>query len=507
MILDGVLVLAAMMYVLAGVFLLVFVSSFGVLLVLYLRTRHQKPVLRQVADDDLPSVTVQLPIYNEAHVVSRLIAACARFDYPPDKLTVQVLDDSTDETTAVIHRTISSLRANGVHNISLLRRPTRTGYKAGALAYGLARVDTDCIAVFDADFVPPADFLRRTLPYFCVDQRLALVQTRWDHLNADGNWLTRAQALTIDGHFVVEQIARSRGRLPMSMNGTGGVWRTAALRDAGGWSAATLTEDLDLSYRALLRGWDFLYLPDVAVPGEVPPQVQAYKLQQQRWATGMTECLIRHGLPLLRTSRYGWGKKLMGLMHLSQYAVQPLILLMFLLTPVLLWGDMFHRLPNLGVFGLAGVIPPLIMVASQVELYDDWQRRLLYMPVQGIVGAAVVLNNTCGVLAALHRPGVQREFKRTPKFNLTRGDSGWSDSRYMLPVDATTLAEIGLGIYALVGLALALDRLPALVMYMASYALSFFSFAFWNIYQVRRHTRQIRTIPSCVDPAAGRAGR
>lgn len=506
MVLDGLLVLAAIAYGVTAVFLLVFVGSFGVLLLLYLRTRHQKPALPQVADDDLPSVTVQLPVYNEAHVVSRLVAACARLDYPPDKLAVQVLDDSTDETTAVIQRTISRLRANGVHHITLLRRPGREGYKAGALAYGLARVKTDCVAVFDADFVPPADFLRRTLPYFHADHRLALVQTRWDHLNAGGNWLTRAQALTIDGHFVVEQTARSRGRLPMSMNGTGAVWRTAALRDAGGWSAATLTEDLDLSYRALLRGWGFLYLPDVAVPGEIPPQVQAYKRQQQRWATGMTECLIRHGLPLLRANRYGWGQKFMGLMHLSQYAVQPFILLMFLLTPLLLWGDMFRRLPNLGAFGMVGVIPPLIMVAAQVELHRDWPRRLLFLPVQGIVGAAVVVNNTWGVLAALHRPGVRREFKRTPKFNVTRGDVDWSDSRYALPVDAITLGEIGLGVYALGGLVLALDRLPALALYMASYALSFFSFALWNIIQVRRTWRG-RRLPARVDPAAGRVSR
>jgi hypothetical protein len=266
----------------------------------------------------------------------------------------------------------------------------------------------------------------------------------------------------------------------MSMNGTGAVWRAEALRDAGGWSAATLTEDLDLSYRALVRGWEFLYLPDVAVPGELPPQVQAYKLQQRRWATGMTECLIRHAVPLMRSKRYGPGKKLMGLAHLSQYAVQPLILLVFLLTPLLVWGDMFRHLPNLSVLGSVGAIPLLIMVIAQIELHEDWLRRLCYLPVQGMIGAAVVLNNTLGVLAALHRPAVKREFKRTPKFSRTP----WRESRYALRIDGVTLGEIGLGLYAILGAYAAYQKLPALLPYFVSYAASFWGFAFWNIAQM-----------------------
>jgi cellulose synthase/poly-beta-1,6-N-acetylglucosamine synthase-like glycosyltransferase len=492
--------LAAALYVLAGLLLTVFVGSFAILLGIYLWTRHSQPELPSVGDGDLPSVTVQLPVYNEAHVIGRLIDACAQFDYPRGRFCVQVLDDSTDETTLAIRHKIAEWRARGVDNIVLVRRPQRTGYKAGALAYGLERVDTDCIAVFDADFVPPADFLRRTMPYFNCSEGLALVQTRWDHLNADTNWLTRAQALTMDQHFAIEQVARSRGHLPMSMNGSGAVWRTAALRDAGGWSPATVTEDLDLSYRALMRGWEFIYLVGVPVPGELPPQVQAYKVQQNRWATGMTECLIRHALPLLRSRRYGWGKKFMGIMHLSQYAVQPLILLMFLLTPALLWGDMFRRLPNLGFLGAVSVIPLLLVAVAQAELRRDWYRRLLYLPVQLLVGAALVLNNTAGVLAALHPPGIQREFRRTPKFNVTRQGQNWFGSRYTLAVDAITLGEIALGAYAVGGTFLALERLPALALYMASYALSFFGFAFSNIYQTRQCSEGRRRVEiACQD--------
>jgi cellulose synthase/poly-beta-1,6-N-acetylglucosamine synthase-like glycosyltransferase len=483
---EILLSLAAALYMLAGLLLAVFVGSFAILLGIFLWTHRRQPELPTVDDGDLLSVTVQLPIYNEAQVVGRLIDACAQLDYPRGKVCVQVLDDSTDETTLVIRQKIAEWRARGVDHLHLVRRPQRTGYKAGALAYGLARVDTDCVAVFDADFVPPADFLRRTMPYFSGSDRLALVQTRWDHLNAHTNWLTRAQALTMDQHFAIEQVARCRGRLPMSMNGSGAVWRTAALRDAGGWSPATVTEDLDLSYRALVRGWEFLYLVDMPVPGELPPQIQAYKVQQNRWATGMTECLIRHALPLLRSRHYGWGKKFMGIMHLSQYAVQPLILLMFLLTPVLLWGDMFRRLPNLGFLGAVSVVPLLLVTVAQAELHQDWYRRQIYLPVQLLVGAALVLNNTVGVLAALHPRGVQREFRRTPKFSLTRQGQAWFDSRYALAVDTITLGEIGLGAYAVCGTFLALKHLPALALYMASYALSFFGFAFWNIYQTRQ---------------------
>jgi GT2 family glycosyltransferase len=507
---ERLLELAAGLYLAAVALLTLFVGSFGVLIALYwwarrqdsrrarvvgaycntpLRGRSRAAPLRDEHDrgashDSLPPVTIQLPIYNEAHVVERLIAACAGLDYPRDRLHIQVIDDSTDETTRLLRQAISAWEGRGAPPMTLLRRPTRAGYKAGALAYGLRRVTTPFVAIFDADFVPPPDLLRRAMPHFAADARLALAQTRWSHLNAQDNPLTRAQALSTDGHFIIEQIARSRGGLPMSMNGSGGVWRVAALRDAGGWSAATLTEDLDLSYRALLRGWRFIYLPDVTAPGELTPQVQAYKLQQRRWATGMTQNLLRHALPLLRAKRYAPWQRFMGLMHLAQYAVQPLILLTFLLTPPLIAGGMFARLPNLGLLGVVGLIPPLMTLLAQRALYPDWPRRLLFMPVQGMIGMAVVLNNSAGVLDALTGSRAAREFKRTPKFN-TPG-AGWARSRYVLPADRVTLGELALAGYALGGLALALSRLPALAPYFASYAFSFAAFALWNLAQTRR---------------------
>lgn len=481
---DTLLHVVAGVYVATVIFLTIFVSSFGILLVIYWLTRHHNLKEPEVSDDELLHVTIQLPIYNEAHVVDRLIEACARLDYPRDKFDIQILDDSTDETVEMVRDKIEELREQGFTNITHVRRDNRQGYKAGALAYGLTLTDADVVAIFDADFVPPVDFLRRTMPHFNLNDNLALIQTRWEHLNFDYNWLTRAQALSIDAHFAIEQVARHRGRLPMSMNGTGGLWRTEAIKEAGGWSSATLTEDLDLSYRALLKGWDFLYLVDVPVPGELPPQVQAYKMQQARWATGSTECLIKHSRGLLTSRRFSPLKKFMGLMHLSQYLVQPFILLTFLLTPILLWGDMFRRIPDLRIVGIVSIIPPLLMILAQVELRGDWRRRLLYFPVQLVVGAAIVLSNSYAVLQAVHKPGVEREFKRTPKFRLVGDRSqNWGASRYALEIDTITLGEFGLAAYAVVGFLLALQNLPALAPYMLIYALSFSFFAYWNLYQ------------------------
>jgi len=478
---DLLLNLLALIYVMAGVLLSLFVATFGVLLVIYVFKRKAAPQPPTLADDELLSVTVQLPIYNEQYVAARLIDAVCRADYP--KFRVQILDDSTDETTAICQERAAYWQGQGV-DCQLIRRPNREGYKAGALAHGLTLTDTDCVAIFDADFVPEPDFLRRAMPHFNTDARTALVQTRWAHLNIDYNWLTRAQAINIDGHFAIEQVARSRGYLPMSMNGTGGIWRRQAIEDAGGWSAATLTEDLDLSYRALLRGWRFIYLVDVPVPGELPPQVAAWKVQQARWATGSTQCLLRHALPLLR-SRFPWWKKLMGIAHLSQYAVQLLIFTLFILTPVLLAGNKFDDLPDLRLVGVFGIIPPLLLILGQMQLYRNWYWNLLYFPVQFVSGAAIVLSNTVAVLKAFRLNKVQ-EFKRTPKFRVTSQKDRWTSGGYALKVDWTTVGELALAVYALLGGYLALDRVPALAPYMFTYAFSFAAFAYWNYYQTRQ---------------------
>ncbi len=484
---DIFLNLLAGLYVVLAVILSAFVASFGVLLVIFLFKRGKPPQAPNVRDEDLLSVTVQLPLYNEQYVAVRLIDAVCAMDYPRDKFRVQILDDSTDETTELCRQRAEYWQSQGV-DCQLVRRPNRAGYKAGALAYGLTLTDTDCVAIFDADFVPPKDFLRKAMPHFNSSEDIALIQTRWAHLNLDYNWLTRAQAISIDGHFAIEQVARSRGYLPMSMNGTGGIWRIPAIQDAGGWSASTLTEDLDLSYRALMKGWKFVYLVDVPVPGELPPQVAAWKIQQARWATGSTQCLIRHAVPLMRSNFPLW-KKFMGLMHLSQYAVQPVIFLLFIITPILLAGDMFEKLPDLRIIGVFGIIPPIILIVGQTEIYQ-WGalRNLMYFPVQFVSGAAIVLSNTIAVLKALNI-NKELEFKRTPKFRVTNRKDAWTSHLYTLKVDWTTLGELLLAGYAAIGFYFALDKSPALAPYMLIYALSFCIFAYWNYYQTRKLSR------------------
>lgn len=477
--------IAAGVYVIAALLLAFSAFTYGLLLVLYLLARHRRPVPPRITDDALLPVTIQLPVYNEADVVERLIDACVHLDYPAGKRHIQILDDSTDHTTQVICERIMYWQERGVTDLAYIRRPNRDGYKAGALAYGLRHTTTECVVVFDADFVPPTDFLRRTLPYFSLNPRLALIQTRWNHLNSGYNLLTRAQALSIDGHFVIEQTARNRWRLPMSMNGTGGVWRVSAIEDAGGWRADTLTEDLDLSYRALMRGWDFLYLVDVSVPGELPPQVQAYKRQQARWATGSTECLIRHTRPLMTSGWFSPLGKLMGVMHLAQYVVQPVILLLFLLTPLLLYGGMFARLPDLRLLTAAGLVPLVMIALAQIELYDDWQRRLVFFPVQFMTAVAIVLSNSRAVLSALIRPHRRREFQRTPKYRVIDRDypHNWQRSIYRLRPDTDIIGEMVLAGYALFGLVMALKTSPTFAPYMLTYAVSFAFFAGWNMRQ------------------------
>lgn len=488
-------VLAAL-YVLGAGLLFVFVGGFAILLTIYLLKRDAPPPLPDIIDDQLLSVTVQLPIYNEPHVVDRLLNACAGLDYPPEKLYIQVLDDSTDRTSELIARKIRALKYNNFCNIKHIRRHNRNGYKAGALAHALKYTTTECIVVFDADFIPPPNFLHQTMPHFSVNPRLGLVQTRWGHLNDDYNILTRLQALSIDAHFVVEQIARNRGNLPMSMNGTGGIWRVAAIEDAGGWSSQTLTEDLDLSYRAFMRSWEFIYRVDVDVLGELPPLVHIYKTQQARWATGSTQCLIRHSRALIRAEDFSLLQKLMGLLHLAQYAVQPVILMLFLLTPLLLVGGVYHDLPDPGLLTLLGLIPPLIIGLAQMELYGDWWRRLFYFPAHFMTGVAIVLSNTHAVLNAIWSGNQAVEFKRTPKFRLIGRQRNQRqhiiDSRQVArEIDTITWGELILAGYALVGFVIAMQTLPIVAPYMLIYALSFIGFAMWNIYQIRQLTQLI----------------
>lgn len=475
MLIAPMMALLTLLYVAAAVGLAIFSCSIFVLLVLWgvhRRTRPAPPVVDEAA---LPAVVVQLPIYNEAEVVERLLRAVAALDYPRARLTIQVLDDSDDETVDIAAAWTAHFAEQGVP-VQHIRRPQRIGYKAGALAYGLQLTDAPVVAIFDADFVPDPDFLRRTVPYLLQEPQIGIVQARWAHLNAGQNLMTRSQAMSIDGHFVVEQTARSRGGLLVSFNGTGGIWRRACLDDAGGWSHATVSEDLDISYRAQMRGWRLVYLPEVAVPAELPPQVAAYKRQQFRWAKGTTQNLLRHLPALWRCGRLSLMQKVMGTLHLGQYLPQPLIVLLTLLTPVLLVDGVLQRLP-LAALGITGLAAPIMYVISQQALYPDWPARLLAFPVLLAIGSGVSVNNTVGVIEAfLGRPSV---FQRTPKFARTH----WEQSAYALRPDAMLVIEAGLAVYTGLGAWVALRTLPGIAPFLLAQTYGYGAVVAWSVWE------------------------
>ncbi len=469
------------LYVISAVALTAYATGSLILLVTYLRHRDMQIPCPKV--DDWPRVGVQLPIYNELYVVERLLDAVAALDYPRDQLTIQVLDDSNDETVDVVAKHVELLRARGV-NIDHIRRGSREGYKAGALAHGLTLLDAEFVAVLDADFVPPPDFLKRTIPHLIANPDLAVVQGRWGHLNSSTNWLTWGQTLALDGHFVVEQTARNRAGWLMNFNGSGGVWRVEAIRKAGGWQPKTLTEDLDLSYRAQLEGWRFLYLPDVVVPGELPPQIAAYKQQQRRWAKGGSQCLRILLGPIWRSPRLTLMQRLMATMHLGQYMVHPVIIMLVLLTPPLIQAGTLQTL-NLGILGLAGLGPPLVFIVSQRALYQDWKRRLVAFPALLALGTGMAYCNARAVISGLI--GGEEEFKRTPKFV-----QDWQKNGYALRLNGTLYIEGLLSIYALWGAIIALQKLPPMFPYLMLYAVAFGAVALWGIvdhYLMRRAVR------------------
>jgi cellulose synthase/poly-beta-1,6-N-acetylglucosamine synthase-like glycosyltransferase len=401
-------------------------------------------------------------------MVERLIESAVHLDYPPGKLQIQVLDDSTDMTSSLVRTLVSHYQAKGL-DVQLIQRKDRSGYKAGALLAGLQQASGELVAIFDADFVPPNDWLLRTVPAF-EEESLGCLQTRWGHLNYDYNHLTKAQALGIDGHFVIEQTARSRNNLLLNFNGTAGIWRRAAIEDAGGWQADTLTEDLDLSYRAQLRGWRVGYLPDVVVPAELPAQIEAFKSQQFRWAKGSMQTL-RKLVPMLLHSSQPWRVKLGGLVHLSGYAVHPLMLMVLLLTlPVGLFvGSIMHFFAFTSVIAFG---PPLLYLMTRTQRTPRFRDRLRVLPLLILLGFGLSLNNTIAVLQGLFGKG--GEFKRTPKFNLQNRQGSWIGSAYSLPHSPMVWGELGLAAYALLTIVLLVPAVgweigPWMMVYVAGY--------------------------------------
>ena len=430
----------AALYAVAIAGLLLYGGHWGWLALVHARTERLRegplpaPDARdEEAPERWPVVTVQLPLYNEAGVAERLVDACARLRYPADRLEIQILDDSTDETTALAEARAEHWQERGL-DVSLVHRPDRTGYKAGALKNGLRLARGDLVAVFDADFVPPPDFLRRAVPALLADEGVGMVQARWGHLNADHSALTKAQAFGLDAHFAQEQAARQAAGCFVNFNGTAGLWRRACIAEAGGWQTDTLTEDLDLSYRAQLAGWRLRYLPALEVPAELPVQLGALRAQQARWAKGAIETAQKLLGPLWRSAQ-PLRVKAAGTFHLTAHLSYPLVLLAALTHPALMWlkssgagpGPLYFAALSVGMVGFAGVF--LAQLFAQRALYPDWGRRMLRFPLflAGTVGLA--LSNTRAVGRALL--GRRTPFVRTPKTGACkRAGRPWWGTRY-----------------------------------------------------------------------------
>ena len=457
--------------------LLLIVSLFSVnrfvLVRLFKQHRGRNDAAAPLAEEALPRVTVQLPLYNEYYVAERLIESACALDYPAHLLEIQVLDDSTDDTLELTRRVVERHRERGV-NVVHLHRADRTGYKAGALAYGCARAHGEFLAVFDADFVIPADFLRRTIPHF-ADPEVGVVQTRWTHLTEHYSMLTRATAFGLDGQFVVEQPARSWGGLFLTFNGTAGVLRAECVRAAGGWHHDTLTEDLDLSYRAQILGWRIKYLGDVTCDSEIPADIHGLKAQQFRWTKGTQET-ARKILPLLWASDVSRWHKIQGSIHLLGNSVHPFIFALGILNPLLvvaaasanvrlLWPVSLYFLFSLyGTFAYYAV--------AQRALHVNWKRRLLAFPLFMAASIGMSVNNAHAAVLGLTRK--KSPFVRTPKYALQKKGESWATKRYRSSISWAVVLELLLGVYtsAVVVYALATGEwgaIPFLVLFASGY--------------------------------------
>lgn len=406
-------------------------------------------------EDNLPRVTTQLPIYNEKHVVERLVKSVINIDYPKKLHEIQILDDSTDETKEIVVGLVTKYKRLG-YNIKQITRGNREGFKAGALNVGLKNAEGEFIAIFDADFVPNKDFLYKTIPFFFEKEKVALVQTRWGHINRNYSLLTIAQSLGMDGHFVIEQSARTWNDLYMNFNGTAGVWRKSAITDAGGWHYDTLTEDLDLSYRAQLRGWKTKFLFDVVTPSELPVDINAYKSQQHRWAKGSIQTAKKILPTVFRAKNDSLIKKIEACIHLNQYMVHPMMVILALLSLplIILLKHSITNIPLMMILFLfpvfiSALAPSFLYIVSQKFGYKDWKKRCLFIPILMFIGSGIAINNTKAVIEAILN--IKSDFIRTPKYGISKRSNRLLNKNYTSPIKFMFITEIALSVYCFIG--------------------------------------------------------
>ena len=481
----------ALSSVVVGIYLavLLILAFYGchrsVLTYLYYRHRQNKPKAAG-AFTDLPAVTVQLPLFNEMYVVERLLDSVAQIRYPRDRFQIQVLDDSTDETQQICQRKIAELAVRYPDlDVEYVHRVDRSGFKAGALENGLRTAKGEFVLIFDADFLPQADVLERTINHF-VDPKVAVVQCRWDHVNRDFSALTEMQALMLDGHFIMEHAGRNRSGRFFNFNGTAGIWRRSAIADAGGWQHDTLTEDMDLSYRAQVRGWRFVYLPEIAAPAELPVEMSAFKAQQFRWAKGSIQ-VGRKLLPMILRSNVSFAQKTEAFFHLTNNLSYPLLLLLSLLLLPNLAFRTQHGIREVLTIDLPLFFGTTLSIASfylaserEIEklMYPDRPRRIQWsvlkrLPLVMSVGIGLCVNQTRAVVEALM--GRETEFVRTPKHGIRGKLESWSGKKYRAARSLTPYIEMALAGYFVVAVGFAFRNghyvsLPFLCLFLCGFA-------------------------------------
>src|ERR1043166_5173364 len=442
--------LGSIIWTICSLTVLIGLSAYGihryVIIYLFLKTRRRK-IAPASHFEQLPKVTMQLPIFNEVYVVERLLKSVSEIDYPRELLQIQVLDDSTDETRELTASCVESLQSRGF-NVELIHRVDRTGFKAGALETGLASAEGDFVCILDADFVPQPDLLRKTIHFF-TDPKVGMIQTRWGHLNRGYSLLTRVQAMFLDGHLLLEQTARSRSGRFFNFNGTAGLWRKTCIEEAGGWHHDTLCEDLDLSYRAQLVGWKFIFLPDLVTPAELPVDMNGFKSQQHRWTKGSIQT-CKKLLPRIWRSELPFAIKVEATGHLvSNFAYLLLACLCVLLHPSTggpQTGWVRTFLIDVPIFLTASVSVAVFYVCAQRELHPrTWMKQMLLLPCLLALGIGLSLNNARAVLEAIFNH--QSDFTRTPKYGIERRSQSWRSCKYRAIKSALPIAELAFGVY------------------------------------------------------------
>ncbi|HEU03690.1 MAG TPA: glycosyltransferase, partial [Nitrosopumilus sp.] len=477
------------LFIIAAILITAYTCNFYYLAFLSGRRKERLDIVQI----DAPTITIQLPIYNEKYVAARLVDAVCAMDYPKEKMQIMILDDSDDETVELLENLVNKYQKNG-YDIIHVRRGTRKGYKAGALKHAMTFTNTEFVAIFDADFIPPKWYLKKAIPYF-AKPNIGLIQCRWGHLNENYSALTQAQALSLDFHFLIEQRAKSNSHLFMNFNGTAGIWRKECIDDAGGWHTATLVEDLDLSYRAQMKGWKCLFVPNIVVDAELPVQMNGAKRQQFRWAKGSMQCAVKLLFDILVKRKIAIEAKLQVFVQLTRHIVFPLMLIQFLTLPILLASDVnlyiVSILPALTIAAYLAMGPGAYLLVIHSLWKKNWKSKAKALPYLLIYSIGMSVNNTIAVFDAVI--GKKNEFLRTPKYGIIKKTDDWRDKAYNLPFTKTTLLEIFFGIYGIMGIFIAIfSNNPIFVPIIALHVIGFFYISFQSISHSRFKRDKLR---------------